>query len=315
MKPHSSLDSATWYLKYFALPLTVGAITMYKILDCFSNRKRRVALQGKVVVITGASSGIGEALAHALYEQGSKVVLAARREGELNRVKQDLIAKKLDLPVEEPVVLPLDLADLDQVENFVQKVYEICGHIDILINNGGITHRGAIVHTKLEVDQQIMCVNYFGTVALTKAILPKMVERQSGHIAFVSSVQGLIAIPGRSAYAAAKHAMQAFADSLRAEMHQHNINVTVISPGYVKTAISLNALTGTGDKHGVMDPSTAAGLSPEYCAVKIMDSIVNKEKEIIISQFMPKLAVFVRRSMPSFYFWYMARRATKSPIY
>ncbi|KAI5637994.1 short chain dehydrogenase domain-containing protein [Phthorimaea operculella] len=312
MKPHSSLESATWYLKYFALPLTVGVITMAGVFSCLSQRKRRAALQGKVVVITGASSGIGEALAHAFYQQGCKVVLAARRKNELNRVKQELLAKKLEKPTEEPVVVPLDLADASQIDTFVDKVYELCGHIDVLINNGGISHRGSILHTKIEVDKQIMFVNYFGSVALTKAILPKMVERKSGHIVFVSSVQGLIAIPDRSAYAASKFAMQAFGDSLRSEMKQHNINVTVVSPGYVKTAVSLNALTGSGDAHGVMDPSTAAGFSPEYCAQQILDSVVLKQREIVVSQFTPKLAIFLRHAAPSIYFWIMARRANKT---
>lgn len=182
---------------------------------------------------------------------------------------------------QEPVVLELNLADFDTLDTFIQKVYDQCGNIDILVNNGGISFRGSIIETKIEVDKEIMSVNYFGSVALTKgkfcfllhsinlglpiriitaylrfccsffsAVLPKMVMQKSGHIVFVSSVQGLIAIPDRSAYAASKHALQAFGDSLRAEMHQHNINVTVISPGYIKTNISLNALNGAGNNYG-----------------------------------------------------------------
>ncbi|XP_072943984.1 dehydrogenase/reductase SDR family protein 7-like [Epargyreus clarus] len=312
MKSYVSFDTLAWYSKYLGLPLSIIGLAMVKIFDCLGSNKRRSALQGKIVVITGASSGIGEALAHVFHEYGSKVVLASRRKSELDRVKDDLMSKKLPTPTEEPVVIELDLADLDHLDAFIQKVYNICGHIDILINNGGVSHRGAILHTKMDVFKQIMCINYFGAVGLTTAVLPKMVERKSGHIVFISSVQGLIAIPDRAAYAASKHAMQAFGDSLYSEMHQHNVSVTVVSPGFVKTAVSLNALTGSGDAHGVMDKNTAAGFSSEYVAMKILDGVVKKEKDIIISQFLPNLAIFFRHFSPSLYFWFMARRATKT---
>ncbi|XP_026745627.1 dehydrogenase/reductase SDR family protein 7-like [Trichoplusia ni] len=308
--PSNAVQSLSWYFKYVGIPLATW-VAMCKLFDCVSKRRRR-ALQGKVVVITGASSGIGEALAHAFYEQGSKVVLAARRKPELERVKQELMSKNVSIPTLEPLVLELDLANYEHLDSFVNNVYKACGHIDILINNGGVSHRGSILDTKVEVDKKIMAINYFGSVSLTKECLPKMVERKTGHIVFVSSVQGLIAIPGRSAYAASKHAMQAFGDSLRAEMHQHNINVTVVSPGYIKTAISLNAYTGSGDAHGVMDTSTAAGFTPEYAADKILDGIVTKKKDFIISQIVPSLAITLRHSIPSLYHWVMARRATKT---
>ncbi|CAH0720831.1 unnamed protein product, partial [Brenthis ino] len=285
---------------------------MYRLCGQKIDEKRRKALQKKVIVITGASSGIGEALAHVFYEYGSKVVLASRRRSELERVKEDLLSKKISSPTEEPVIAELDLSDLEQLEIFANHIYNTCGRIDILINNGGVSHRGSILHTKLDVDKKIMFTNYFGSVGLTKAVLPRMVERKSGHIVFVSSVQGLIAIPDRSAYAASKHALQAFGDSLRSEMRQHNINVSVVSPGYVKTAVSLNALTGSGENHGVMDKSTAAGFTPEYVAKKMLDMVVNKDNELVISQFLPKLAIFIRHSLPSVYFWLMARRANKT---
>ncbi|XP_013186613.2 dehydrogenase/reductase SDR family protein 7-like [Amyelois transitella] len=308
---HPSISAISWYIKYVGLPITVG-VTIYSLLCHMNQRKLRAALRNKVVVITGASSGIGEALAHTFYDQGSKVVLVARRGKELNRVKDDLMSKKLSVPCQEPVVLELDLANVDQMAAFVKKVHNVCGQIDILINNGGISHRASILNTDMKVFKQIMEVNYFGTVALTKAALPNMIERKSGHIAFVSSVQGLIAIPDRAAYAASKHALQAFGDSLRAEMHQHNIVVSVISPGYIKTAISINALTGSGNNHGVMDASTAAGFSAEYAAEQFLDAIVNKKKEFILSQFMPRVAIFLRQAIPSLYFYLMTKRANKT---
>ncbi|KAL4710712.1 hypothetical protein ACJJTC_004357 [Scirpophaga incertulas] len=311
MKILNDLNLVNWYFKYIGIPLTVGVAT-YAILSQISLRRKRAYLNGKVVVITGASSGIGEALAHAFYQEGSKVVLAARRKSELERVKRDLQAKKLEKPSQEPIVLELDLANLDQLENFVSNVYKICGNVDILINNGGVSHRGSILHSKMEVFKNIMYINYFGSVGLTKAVLPRMIERKSGHIVFISSVQGLIAIPDRAAYAASKHAMQAFGDSLRAEMKQHNINVTMISPGYIKTAISLNAFNESGSNHGVMDKSTAEGFSAEYAAQQMLDSVVKKDNEFVISQLLPKFAIFLRHFVPNVYFWLMSKRAVKT---
>ncbi|XP_028157280.1 dehydrogenase/reductase SDR family protein 7-like [Ostrinia furnacalis] len=306
-------QSANWYFKYVGLPLSVG-MAIYTLFSKLADKRRRAALRGKVVVITGASSGIGEALAHAFYDQGSKVVLAARRKTELERVKGDLQSKKLAVPTLEPVCIELDLGDLDHIEDFSKKVYNACGTVDILINNGGISYRGNILHSKMDVYQQIMNVNYFGSVALTKAVLPKMVENRSGHIVFISSIQGLIAIPDRAAYAASKHAIQAFGDSLRAEMYQHNVNVTMVSPGYIITAVSLNALTSSGEKHGVMDAATASGLTPQYTAEKILDSVVKKENDLVVSQFVPKFAVFIRHFAPSIYHYLMAKRAEPTKL-
>ncbi|XP_050664488.1 dehydrogenase/reductase SDR family protein 7-like [Leptidea sinapis] len=300
--------SLSLYVKYVGLSLVSG-FTMFKLFNTFVERKRRDALKGKVVVITGASSGIGEALAHVFYENGSKVVLASRRLSELERVKQDLLAKNVNGPTVEPVVVELDLSNLNELDAFVERVHNLCGQVDILVNNGGVSHRGSILHTKMDVYEKIMRINYFGSVGLSKAVLPKMVERKSGQIVFVSSVQGLISIPDRSAYGASKHAMQAFGDALRAEMYQHNISVSVVSPGFVQTAVSLNALTGSGDNHGVMDKSTAQGFTAEYTATKIIDMIVNKDNELIVSQCIPRLAIFLRHTIPSLYFWLMARRA------
>ncbi|KAM3963472.1 dehydrogenase/reductase SDR family protein 7-like [Aphomia sociella] len=305
---YTNLNSIMWYVKYIGLPLTLS-VSIYGLLSRISNKRRRAALKNKVVVITGASSGIGEALAHAFYEQGSTVVLAARRRAELIRVKEDLMSKKMPSEIQEPVVLELDLSDLNNMDSFIKQVYSSCGHIDILINNGGISHRAPILNTDIKVYKQIMDVNYFGSIALTQAALPKMIERRSGHIVFISSVQGLIAIPDRSAYGASKHAIQAFGDSLRAEMFQYNINVSVISPGYIKTAISLNALTGTGAVHGAMDKDISSGFSASYAAEKFVDMIAKKEKELVLCQVLPSIAIFIRHALPALYFNIMAKRA------
>lgn len=138
-----------------------------------------------------------------------------------------------------------------------------------------------------------------------------MVKRKEGHIVNISSVQGLIALPERSAYSASKHALHAFSDSLRAEMDEHNIQVTVVSPGYVKTQLSVNAITGSGKAYGHMDPSIEQGYSSDYVAAKIVKALVEKRKEIVIATILPRIAIFLRKYLPSIYFYIMARRARK----
>lgn len=139
-----------------------------------------------------------------------------------------------------------------------------------------------------------------------------MVKRKQGHIVFISSVQGLIALPERSAYGASKHALQAFSDSLRAEVRKFNIFITTVSPGYIKTNISLNALTGTGVAHGHMDENTENGFSPAYVAEKILNAVVLKRKEDVIAPLLPKVAIFIRKYLPSLYFVIMAHRFEKN---
>ncbi|XP_049779111.1 dehydrogenase/reductase SDR family protein 7-like isoform X2 [Schistocerca cancellata] len=285
------------------LPFTIFAA--YKSLQ---RRRLKYRLKEKVVLITGASSGLGEALAHAFYRAGCRVVLAARREDELGRVKNMLLTTHSTDVTHPLVVLPLDLSDLNALQGKVAKVLEIFGHIDILINNGGISYRGNILTTSIDVDIKLMLINYFGQVALTK-VLPSMIDRQSGHIVSVSSVQGKIAIPYRSAYTASKHALQAFSDTLRAEVAAHNINVTVVSPGYIHTKLSVNALTGNGDTYGVMDSATENGSPAEKVAEEILYAVATEKKELTTCSFVAHIAVLLRTLYPELFFWLMKKRA------
>lgn len=138
-----------------------------------------------------------------------------------------------------------------------------------------------------------------------------MIKRKEGHIVFMSSVQGLIALPERSAYSASKHALQAFADSLRAEVAQYNLYVSVVSPGYVKTQLSVNALTGTGSTYGQKDENTENGYPASYVAEKTVKAVVQKQKEVVIATLLPKVAIFIRRFVPGLYFYIMTKRAKK----
>ncbi|XP_055597333.1 dehydrogenase/reductase SDR family protein 7-like [Uranotaenia lowii] len=297
-------------LSTICLPITIPYL-LFKTIGIIKQRRYRECLPGKVVLITGASSGLGESLAHTFFLAGCKVVLAARRKEELDRVRKDLLALHTTVVTHSPVVIPLDLSDIQSINDKVKEILEIHGQIDILINNAGISVRSDCLSTTLDVDIKVMLINYFGTVALTKACLPSMIQRKDGRIVCISSIQGKLSIPFRSAYSASKHALQAFCDSLRAELAEHDVKVTVISPGYIKTALSLNALTGSGVQYGKMDETTATGASPDVVAKRILKAILRDEEDVTITGMAPKLAYWIRHISPPLYFWIMARRARK----
>ncbi|XP_051164996.1 dehydrogenase/reductase SDR family protein 7-like isoform X2 [Leptopilina boulardi] len=263
-------------------------------------------------MITGASSGLGEALAHVYYSCGCRLILISRRKEELQRVKDTLMNLHYTVPTHPPVILPFDLTEINSLNSEVDKVIKIHGTVDILINNAGISYRGEVENTNVDVYIKVMLINYFAQVAITKAVLPTMVQQKSGHIICISSIQGKIALPGRSAYAASKHALQAWSDCLRSEIADKNIQVTVISPGHIQTALSLNALTESGKKYGVMDEATEKGFSAKYVAEEVLKSMLIGSKDVAISPPSPKFAILIRTLCPSFYFWIMKIRARKS---
>lgn len=243
--------------------------------------------RGKMVWITGASSGIGEALAVAFSAEGARVVLSARNVAELERVRRACTEP------ERHTVLPLDLTDTNAIADAAKKA----GEIDILVHSGGVSQRSFAAETDLATDRAIMELNYFGTIALTKAVLPSMLARGAGHIVPISSVIGYVGIPTRSAYAASKHALHGFFEALRAETANRGITITMVVPGYVRTKVSENALRGDGSKHGQLDETHAKAMRPERAAAKIVDAIAAKKAEVRVGG-KEIWAVLLRRWLP-----------------
>jgi len=231
---------------------------------------------GKIVWITGASSGIGEALAYELAQRGALLVLSARREALLEQVRQRCVRP------EQHMVLAIDLTATETLTDATATVLERLGHVDILVNNGGISQRGTVAQTAIDVDRRIMEVNYIGTVALTKAVLPSMLARRRGQIVVISSLMGKIGTPLRSAYAASKHALQGFFDCLRAEVHDQGVHVSIICPGYVRTEITKNALTGDGSTYDQIGDAQSKAMSAEDFARRCADAIANDTRETMI---------------------------------
>jgi len=234
-------------------------------------------IRNKVIWITGASSGIGKALALEAAKSGAKLILSARNKEALEAVQIDC-----QQHTEHCRVLPLDLTEIDIFSALTQQALGFFNQIDVLINNGGISQRSLAEETSLDVDRKIMEVNYFGTIALTKAVLPLMLKQKSGQIVVISSVTGIFGFPVRSAYAASKHALHGFFDTLRAEVVDRNVGVTMVCPGRIKTNISYHALTKDGAEHGKMDEGQAKGIPADVCARKIIKAIKQRKKEIYI---------------------------------
>ncbi len=249
-------------------------------------------VKNSVVWLTGASSGIGEQLAYQLAEKGAKLVLSARRMEELERVKAKCNSDHVE-------TLSLDLEDSFSLKQRSKEVGTIFGEVDILINNGGISQRDTILNTSLEVDRKLMEVNYFGSITLSKMLLPEMVNRKKGHHVIVTSTVGIINTPYRSGYGASKHALHGFYDALRAEHHEDNIKVTIVLPGYIKTNISYNALTGDGSQQNKMDPGQEHGMSPEKCAKLIIRAIESNKQEAYIGGMKEKMGIYLKRFWPT----------------
>lgn len=257
--------------------------------------------RNRVIWITGASSGIGEALAYEFAEQGAKLILSARRSDVLEQVKRRCADP------EKHHIVAFDMTNIEQIADVVAKVEQQYGAVDILINNAGVSQRSLIKDTDLAVDRALMEVDYFAPVALTKAILPYMLARKRGRLVAVSSIAGLVATPMRSTYAAAKHAIAAFYDSLRAEVYDNGVYVSVIYPGFVKTNITFSALTGDGSPQNRMDDAQDVAMSPREFAKLAAKALADGEEHIVIGGLKEKMAVYVDRLSPTIVRWLMRK--------
>ncbi|XP_077131456.1 dehydrogenase/reductase SDR family member 7B isoform X1 [Ranitomeya variabilis] len=306
--PRKLMDLTSWVI----IPFLFGSIGIYGLVRLLRRLRSSAYIQDAVVVITGATSGLGKECAKVFYKAGAQLVLCGRNEEGLKDLINELCrTRKGSIQFHKPHIVIFDLSDVEAVANAAKEILQLVGKVDILINNAGISYRGTILNTKVSVDRMIMDTNYFGPVALTKAFLPSMIKNKRGHIVAISSVQGKISIPFRSAYSASKHAMQAFCDCLRAEMVPHDIAVTVVSPGYIQTNLSLNAVTDDGSRYGVMDKNTAEGRTAEEVARIVFRAVGERSKDVLVAGLVPTLAVYLRALAPKIFFSIMAARAKK----
>ncbi len=255
--------------------------------DIFSNR---------VVWITGGSSGIGEALVYAFVRAGSRVVASSNDPEGLARVIKNCAGLK-----GSAIAVPFDLSDTSGIERLASEVVNKEGRVDMLLNIGGVSQRALIKETPLWLDRRIMEINYFGTIALTKAVLPYMINNGGGHIAATSSITGRFGFPLRSAYSASKQALHGFFETLLLEHKNDNIRVSVLIPGRVRTSISLHALTASGKEHGLMDDGQAGGVTPEKAAEQIIRGLSRNRREILVGS-SELMMLKIRKYLPALFF-------------
>lgn len=257
----------------------------------------------KVVWITGASSGIGESLAYAFARQGAQLVLSARRAEELQRVKA-----ACNVADEKVLILPLDVSDTESIPQHAKQVYDRFGRVDILVNNAGLSHWTKVKDLSLEVVHKIFNVNFFGGVALTKAVLPAMLENKQGHIVVISSVLGKMVVQKQAAYNASKHALQGFYDTLRLEVAAEGIKVLLVCPGFVRTNVAKNSLNKDGEAINKDNDKILNGLDPNYVADEVLKAIEKNRDEIVLAGRLERSAILLKRLAPALFARMMRKR-------
>ena len=246
---------------------------------------------GKIVWITGASSGIGEALAQAFAQEGAHIILSGRRTEALEQVAAGINGDSL--------VLPFETTDYDILPAKVEEALDWKGRVDILVNNAGISQRSLALDTHPDVHHKIINVDLLAPIWLTQLLLPHMIEAGGGHIVGISSVAGRVGVPLRTAYCAAKHGLIGYMDALRAETEKlHNVHVTNILPGSIRTNVSRNALTKDGENRGKSDAVIDNGMEPAECARQILGAVFDQVPELIIAEGPEMMIAKLRQSDP-----------------
>ena len=251
---------------------------------------------GKIAWITGASSGIGEALVKEFVKRGGTVIASSNDMPGLERVKAECGDKSSMVHC-----VPFDLSDTSVISDVVDLQVKERGRLDFLFNIGGISQRARIDETPIWLDRKIFEINYFGTISLTKAVLPHMVRQQSGHILATSSISGRFGFPLRSAYSASKQALHGFFETLYLENKKNNIRSSMIIPGRVRTSISIHALNAEGKEHGKLDDGQKKGITPEKAAEIILKGMLRNKREILVGK-EELLILHIRRYFPWLFF-------------
>jgi short-subunit dehydrogenase len=264
-----------------------------------TRRKRQVRVgtfKGKNVWIIGASSGIGESLAVAFAREGARLLLSARREGELARVAES--CRKHQATAD---VLSADLCDWDGLKGRVELARAHFDAFDVVVFASGVSQRSLVEETSFEVYRRLMDINYFGPVFVTNEILPGMIQHRKGHLVVLSSLAGKFGTPMRSGYSASKHALHGYYESLRAEVSKHGIDVSIVCPGYIRTSITLNSLTGDGSPYGKVDEALQAGMPADECARIILENLRKKKEEFTVGRGVEMYSVYLKRFTPSIF--------------
>ncbi|XP_063328502.1 dehydrogenase/reductase SDR family member 7C-B-like isoform X1 [Pelmatolapia mariae] len=295
------MDS-TWTTTVLLVPcvvlLTAGFFYLYGVIMGLLSKK---SVRNMVVVITDALSGLGKECAGVFHKGGARLILCGKNWEKLEELADDLANASDPTVTFPPKLVLLDFGDMDSMPEAIAEILDCYGCLDIIIFNSSMKVKAPAQTLSLEVDKLLMDNNYFGPVTLAKGVLPSMISRRGGHLLLVNSIQGRLAVPFRSTYAASKHAVQAFFDCLRAEVEEYGISVSTISHNFISCSAS-GAPATSKSLWSLLYTKKPLGVSPDEAAAEIVKTLNNKRKEVVIAPSLPKMAIYARSFFPNVFF-------------
>ncbi|XP_028310073.1 dehydrogenase/reductase SDR family member 7C-B-like isoform X2 [Gouania willdenowi] len=298
-----SVWTTTVLLVPLVVVLTAGFFYVYGLVVGLLSK---TSVRNKVVVITDALSGLGKECAGVFHKGGARLILCGKNWEKLEELADDLANASDPTVTFPPKLVLLDLGDTGSMQDAIAEILECYGCLDIIIFNGSMKVKAPAQCLSLQVDKLLMDNNYFGPVALTKGVLPSMISRRSGHLVLVNSIQGKLAVPFRTSYAASKHAVQAFFDCLRAEVEEYGISVSTINHTFISSSPSQTTAAPSKSIWSLLYLQKPLGVSPDEATAEIVKTLNNKRREVVIAPSLPKMAVYARSFVPNVFFSVMA---------
>ncbi|CAL8286301.1 unnamed protein product [Boreogadus saida] len=284
------------------LVVLAGLVYLYGlVVHLFS----QTTVRNKVVVISDALSSLGRECASVFHRGGARLILCGRSWEQLEGVADELSASSDPTTTFLPKLVLLDFGDLGSMPEVVTEVMECYGSLDLLILNSSLKVRAPAAAVSLETERLMMDYNYFGPVTLAKGVLPSMISRRTGHLLLVNSIQGRLAVPFRTTYAASKHAVQAFFDCLRPEVQEYGISVSTLSHTFICSASTQQPISAKPFWSFLYGP-TPLGVTPGAAVREIVRTVNDKRKEVVIAPSLPKAAICARSFFPNLFFAVMA---------
>ncbi|KAG9350271.1 hypothetical protein AGOR_G00096520 [Albula goreensis] len=302
------------FTSVLALPLLVVVVAgVYYLYNEVLRFMSKSVVRNKVVVITDAVSGVGNECAKLFHKGGARLILCGKSWDKLESLSDELSSASDPSVTFTPKLVLLDFSDIDSMPDVITEVLECYGCVDVLICNSSLKIRAPVQTLSLEMDKTIMDTNYFGPITLAKGVLNSMISRRTGHLILVNSIQGKLAVPFRTAYAASKHAVQAFFDCLRAEVEEYGISVSTIGHTFI-TASPQASTPSSKSNSSLYALFSRHGVYPTELADEILRTVSRKKREVLLAHPIPKAALYIRSLFPSLFFAVVAAGVKDSPM-
>ncbi|XP_047199724.1 dehydrogenase/reductase SDR family member 7C-B isoform X1 [Hippoglossus stenolepis] len=298
----------TWTTTVLLVPcvvvLTAGFFYLY---GWIVGLLTKTSVRNKVVVLSDALSGLGKECTGVFHKGGARLILCGKNWEKLEELADDLANASDPTVTFPPKLVLLDFGDMESMPDAIEEILDCYGCLDVLMLNNSMKVKAPAHSVSLEMDKLLMDNNYFGPVTLAKGVLPSMISRRTGHLLLINSIQGKLAVPFRSTYAASKHAVQAFFDCLRAEVEEYGISVSTINHTFISSTAAVNTEAASSKSFwSLLYTKKPLGVSPDEAAAEIVKTLNNKKKEVVIAPSLPKVAVYARSFFPNVFFAVMA---------